>query len=75
MPTCIILCFGITDNRLSVSSLTQLSKASRSDSLVKELYLENAQLMRALQVTEGRQKMAEENSRKLQLSAALSTLS
>ncbi|XP_045107729.1 ninein-like [Portunus trituberculatus] len=53
----------------------QLSKASRSDSLVKELYLENAQLMRALQVTEGRQKMAEENSRKLQLSAALSTLS
>lgn len=51
----------------------QLSKASRSDSLVKELYLENAQLMRALQVTEGRQKMAEENSRKLQLSAALST--
>lgn len=53
----------------------QLSKASRSDTLVKELYLENAQLMRALQVTEGRQKMAEESSRKLQLSAALASLS
>ncbi|XP_050730530.1 ninein-like protein isoform X2 [Eriocheir sinensis] len=53
----------------------QLSKASRSDSLVKELYLENAQLMRALQVTEGRQKIAEESSRKVQLSAALASMS
>lgn len=50
----------------------QLSKASRSDSLVKELYLENAQLMRALQVTESRQKSAEEASRRLQLTALAS---
>ncbi|XP_069957653.1 ninein-like protein isoform X3 [Cherax quadricarinatus] len=47
----------------------QLSKASRSDSLVKELYLENAQLMRALQITESRQKSAEEGSRRLQMAA------
>ncbi|XP_045607342.1 ninein-like protein isoform X4 [Procambarus clarkii] len=46
-----------------------LSKASRSDSLVKELYLENAQLMRALQITENRQKSAEETSRRLQMAA------
>ncbi|XP_076050300.1 uncharacterized protein LOC143030923 isoform X2 [Oratosquilla oratoria] len=45
----------------------QLSKASRSDALVRELYLENAQLMRALQVTEGRQKSAEESGRRLGL--------
>ncbi|KAK4318493.1 hypothetical protein Pmani_010512 [Petrolisthes manimaculis] len=51
----------------------QLSKASRSDCLVKELYLENAQLMRALQITENRQKAAEDNNRKLQLAAALRT--
>lgn len=47
----------------------QLSKASRSDSLVRELYLENAQLMRALQITESRQKSAEEASRRLQVAA------
>lgn len=47
----------------------QLSKAGRSDALVKELYLENAQLMRALQVTESRQKAAEESSRRLQVSS------
>ncbi|XP_068222758.1 ninein-like protein isoform X2 [Palaemon carinicauda] len=47
----------------------QLSKASKSDSLVRELYLENAQLMRALQITESRQKAAEEAGRQLQISA------
>lgn len=47
----------------------QLSKASRSDSLVRELYLENAQLMRALQITETRQKAAEEVSRHLQIAS------
>lgn len=62
-------------NKWHLLFLPQLSKASRSDSLVKELYLENAQLMRALQVTEGRQKMAEESSRKVQLSAALASMS
>lgn len=45
----------------------QLSKASRSDTLVRELYLENAQLMRALQITESRQKSAEENTRRIQM--------
>lgn len=47
----------------------QLSKASKSDSLVRELYLENAQLMRALQITESRQKAAEETGRQLQIAA------
>ncbi|XP_042211969.1 ninein-like isoform X2 [Homarus americanus] len=47
----------------------QLSKASRSDSLVKELYLENAQLMRALQITESRQKTAEEAGRRMQVAS------
>ncbi|CAH1262703.1 NINL [Branchiostoma lanceolatum] len=40
----------------------QLSKTCRSDLLVKDLYVENAQLMKALQVTEQRQKEAERSS-------------
>lgn len=54
---------------LHLKFFSQLSKASRSDSLVRELYLENAQLMRALQITESRQKSAEEASRRLQVAA------
>ncbi|XP_071833057.1 uncharacterized protein [Apostichopus japonicus] len=40
----------------------QLSKSTRSDVLVKELYIENSKLQRALQLTEERQKKAERNS-------------
>lgn len=37
----------------------QLAKATKSSSLLKDLYVENSQLMKALQVTEQRQKKAE----------------
>lgn len=40
----------------------QLSKSTRSDVLVKELYIENSKLQKALQLTEERQKHAERNS-------------
>lgn len=40
----------------------QLVKNTKLSSLVKELYVENAQLMTALQVTEQRQKSAEKKS-------------
>ncbi|NXQ22767.1 NIN protein, partial [Peucedramus taeniatus] len=37
----------------------QLSKNTRADAMVKDLYVENAQLLKALEVTEQRQKTAE----------------
>ncbi|XP_047668756.1 ninein-like protein isoform X4 [Tachysurus fulvidraco] len=40
----------------------QLSKNVKSDLLLKDLYIENAELMKALQVTEQRQKSAEKKS-------------
>eukprot|EP00062_Callorhinchus_milii_P009638 gi/632953664/ref/XP_007892547.1/ PREDICTED: ninein-like protein isoform X1 [Callorhinchus milii] len=40
----------------------QLTKNTKSDLLLKDLYLENSQLMKALQVTEHRQKSAEKNN-------------
>lgn len=46
----------------SCSSGPQLAKNTKSSSLLKELYVENSQLMKALQVTEQRQKKAEKKS-------------
>ncbi|KAG1950579.1 ninein-like protein [Pimephales promelas] len=40
----------------------QLGKNAKSDLLLKDLYVENSQLMKALQVTEQRQKSAEKKS-------------
>ncbi|KAG9484207.1 hypothetical protein GDO78_009883 [Eleutherodactylus coqui] len=40
----------------------QLEKNAKSDILLKDLYVENAQLMKALQVTEQRQKSAEKKN-------------
>ncbi|XP_066535234.1 ninein-like protein isoform X1 [Hoplias malabaricus] len=40
----------------------QLAKNTKSDLLLKDLYVENSQLMKALQVTEQRQKSAEKKS-------------
>ncbi|XP_068088354.1 ninein-like protein isoform X5 [Hyperolius riggenbachi] len=40
----------------------QLEKNAKSDILLKDLYVENAQLMKALQVTEHRQKSAEKKN-------------
>ncbi|XP_044148507.1 ninein-like protein isoform X3 [Bufo gargarizans] len=40
----------------------QLEKNAKSDMLLKDLYVENAQLMKALQVTEQRQKSAEKKN-------------
>ncbi|XP_072265543.1 ninein-like protein isoform X1 [Pyxicephalus adspersus] len=40
----------------------QLEKNTKSDILLKDLYVENAQLMKALQVTEQRQKSAEKKN-------------
>ncbi|XP_065153351.1 ninein-like protein isoform X4 [Paramisgurnus dabryanus] len=40
----------------------QLVKNAKSDLLLKDLYVENSQLMKALQVTEQRQKIAEKKS-------------
>ncbi|XP_056326519.1 ninein-like protein isoform X1 [Danio aesculapii] len=40
----------------------QLAKNAKSDVLLKDLYVENSQLMKALQVTEQRQKSAEKKS-------------
>ncbi|XP_053477146.1 ninein-like protein isoform X1 [Ictalurus furcatus] len=40
----------------------QLSKNVKSDLLLKDLYVENAELMKALQITEQRQKSAEKKS-------------
>ncbi|NXM86788.1 NIN protein, partial [Oenanthe oenanthe] len=37
----------------------QLSKNTRADAMVKDLYVENAQLLKALEATEQRQKTAE----------------
>lgn len=45
-----------------LSSLSQLGKNAKSDLLLKDLYVENSQLMKALQVTEQRQKCAEKKS-------------
>jgi len=44
---------------LGYNCLLQYSKLAKSETLVKELYCENSQLMRALQLTESRQKEAE----------------
>ena len=54
-----------------ISLLFQLSKATRSDMLVRELYLENTQLMRVVQMTEARQKEAEESTREYQMATLL----
>ncbi|KAJ7988723.1 hypothetical protein DPEC_G00312180 [Dallia pectoralis] len=40
----------------------QLHKNGRADSLIKDLYVENAQLLRALEMTEQRQKVAEKKN-------------
>uniref|UniRef100_A0A8D2JGU9 Ninein n=2 Tax=Varanus komodoensis TaxID=61221 RepID=A0A8D2JGU9_VARKO len=40
----------------------QLAKNSRADEMVKDLYVENAQLLKALEVTEHRQKTAEKKN-------------
>lgn len=39
-----------------------MSKNIKSDLLLKDLYVENAELMKALQITEQRQKSAEKKS-------------
>ncbi|XP_056147710.1 ninein-like protein isoform X3 [Lampris incognitus] len=44
----------------------QLSKNTKSNMLVKELYMENSQLVKALQVTEQRQKTAEKKNLQLE---------
>ncbi|XP_052007331.1 ninein-like protein isoform X3 [Xyrauchen texanus] len=44
----------------------QLAKNTKSDVLLKDLYVENSQLMKALQVTEQRQKSAEMKSFRLE---------
>ncbi|XP_051775083.1 ninein-like protein isoform X4 [Erpetoichthys calabaricus] len=44
----------------------QLDKNTRSDLLLKDLYVENSQLMKALQVTEQRQKSAEKKNFQLE---------
>ncbi|XP_008592110.1 PREDICTED: ninein-like protein [Galeopterus variegatus] len=44
----------------------QLEKNTKSDLLLKELFVENAHLMKALQVTEEKQRGAEKNSRILE---------
>ncbi|XP_043913568.1 ninein-like protein [Protopterus annectens] len=40
----------------------QLTKIAKSDTMLKDLYVENAQLMKALQITEQRQKSAEKKN-------------
>ena len=40
----------------------QMAKNAKSDLLLKDLYVENSQLMKALQVTEQRQKSAEKKN-------------
>ncbi len=45
-----------------MSSGLQLAKNTKSSVLLKDLYVENSQLMKALQVTEQRQKNAEKKS-------------
>ncbi|KAL7642440.1 UNVERIFIED_CONTAM: hypothetical protein RMT77_007001 [Armadillidium vulgare] len=68
-----------SSQHLFTSNLTkyreQLSKVLRGDMLVRELYLENAQLMLALQITEERQKEAEQQIRKLQLATQMASVS
>jgi hypothetical protein len=44
---------------ISIVCLLQLEKSSKTDLLVKDLYVENAQLIKALEMTERRQKAAE----------------
>lgn len=43
-------------------SCPQLAKNTKSSVLLKDLYVENSQLMKALQVTEQRQKNAEKKN-------------
>ncbi|KAG6925575.1 ninein, partial [Chelydra serpentina] len=40
----------------------QLSKNTKADAMVKDLYVENAQLLKALEMTEQRQKTAEKKN-------------
>ncbi|NXG26316.1 NIN protein, partial [Grallaria varia] len=44
----------------------QLSKNTKADAVVKDLYVENAQLLKALEATEQRQKRAERRNHLLE---------
>ena len=55
-----------TCRTLWLSPLSSLKKSTRSDLLLKELYVENAHLTKALQVTEEKQRPAEKKSRYLE---------
>lgn len=46
----------------NVSLTVQLSKNTKADAVVKDLYVENAQLLKALEMTEQRQKTAEKKN-------------
>lgn len=46
----------------NVSLAIQLSKNTKADAVVKDLYVENAQLLKALEMTEHRQKTAEKKN-------------
>ena len=50
----------------SLQRTEQIRRAERTDHLLKELFLENAELMRALHLAEARQKQAEEKLRQQQ---------
>lgn len=39
-----------------------MSRSNKASSLLKQLYVENSELMKALQITEQRQKLAEKKS-------------
>ena len=54
----------------TVQQTEQMRRAEKADELTKELFLENAELMRALYLAEARQKKAEEKLRQKQLSSA-----
>lgn len=57
-----ILCSTFEIIVLDFFNFSQLAKNAKSDLLLKDLYVENSQLMKALQVTEQRQKSAEKKS-------------
>lgn len=46
----------------SVLFTIQLSKNTKADAMVKDLYVENAQLLKALEMTEQRQRTAEKKN-------------
>lgn len=52
-------CFYLRFAEFCVPFPPQLSKNTKADAMVKDLYVENAQLLKALEVTEQRQKTAE----------------